>query len=203
MKKLIILFLALLSLSYADNNATEQQITDYENRAMYHQFITKEYELALGYHKKTCELGSGVACANAASMYWNGDKEHKQNKEKTVEYNLKACKLENSYACYGTAVSYKEGWLAKPDYVKALDYCLKAYTLGNTNACDIFDTKTIDKIPFTCTAENKNECSNLGVILLKRRKFDKALKLYSQSCDLNSSFGCYNLGYMYLTGMMM
>ena len=38
---------------------------------MYHQF-SHEYELALGYHKKACELGSGIACANISSIYWNG-----------------------------------------------------------------------------------------------------------------------------------
>ncbi len=200
MKKLIISLLVLFSSSYADNAATEQQISEYEEKAMYHQFITKEYELALEYHKKGCELGSGVACANIASMYWNGDEEHKQNKEKTFEYNLKACKLENAYACYGTAVSYDEGWLSKPDYTKVLHYSLKAYRLGATYAYDILDTNTLTNIKIICTSENKDECNNIGAIFGKRGEFDKALKLYKQTCDLNSSMGCSNIGYMYLNG---
>jgi len=199
MKKLITSLLSVLSFSYADNNATEQQITDYEDRAMYHQF-SHEYELALGYHKYACELGGGVGCANAASMYWNGDEKHKQNKKKTFEYNLKGCKLENAYACYGTAVSYDEGWLAKPDYTKALHYCLKAYRLGATYACDILDTDTLTNITINCTSKNKDECNDIGAIFGRRGKFDKALDFYKQTCDLNSSMGCSNLGFMYLNG---
>lgn len=200
LKKIIISLIVLLSFSYADNSATEQEIVEHEDKAMYHRVITKEYELALEYHKKGCELGSGVACANTASMYWNGDKEHKQNKEKTVEYNLKACKLENAYACYGTAVSYDEGWLSKPDYTKALHYCLKAYRLGATYACDILDTNTLTNIKIICTSENKDVCNDIGAIFGKRGEFEKALKLYKQTCDLNSSMGCSNLGFMYLDG---
>ncbi len=135
MKKLIISLLLLFSFSYADNTATENKISEYEDKAMYHQFITKEYELALGYHKEGCKLRSGVACANTASMYWNGDEKHKQNKEKTFEYNLKACELDNAYACYGTAVAYEEGWLARSDNKKAQHYYKKACSLGTTDAC--------------------------------------------------------------------
>lgn len=200
MKKLIISLLILFSFIYADNTAIEQQIIEYEDKAMYHRLITHEYELALGYHKKACELDCGVACANVASMYWNGDKEHKQNKEKVFEYNLKGCELDNAYACGLIAISYNEGWLAKPNYIKALHYCQKAYQLGDTNACDILDTNTMSKITIICTSENRDECNNVGAIFGKRGEFDKALKLYKQTCDLNSSMGCSNLGFMYLNG---
>ena len=200
MKKLTIFLLLILSFSYADNTAIKNTISEYTSKALYHQFITHEYELALGYNKKGCELGGGVACANAASLYWNGDAKHKQNKEKTIEYNLKGCKLDNAYACRAIAISYSEGWLSKPDYTKALHYCLKAYRLGATYACDILDTNTLTNIKIICTSENKDECNNIGAIFGKRGEFEKALKLYKQTCDLNSSMGCSNLGFMYLNG---
>jgi TPR repeat protein len=201
MKKLIISLLTVLSFSCADDAATEQQITEYEDKAMYHQFITKEYELALGYHKKACELNSGVACANVASMYWNGNVKHTRNKEKIFEYYEKGCDLYNAYACSAIAMSYIEGWFDKPNYAKSLHYCLKAYRLGDTKACDMLDTKTIAEITVICTSENKDECNDIGAILGKRGELDKALKLYKQTCDLNSSMGCSNLGYMYLNGL--
>ena len=144
MKKCIISLLIVLTFSYGDNIATESKISEYVTKALYHQFIIHEYELALEYNKKACELGSGVACANAASIYWNGYGEHKQNKEKTFEYNLKGCELDNAYACTAIAISYDEGWLAKPDYTKALHYCQKAYSLGNTKACNILDLPSPD-----------------------------------------------------------
>jgi len=136
--KNIILFLTiLLTSTYANNTTTESTISEYEEKAFYHEHITKEYELALGYHKIACELGAGYACANVGNIYWHGHIGHKRNKKKTVEYNLKGCELGNAYACRAVAISYSEGWLAKPDNIKALHYCHKAYKLGSTKTCKL------------------------------------------------------------------
>ena len=137
MKKLIISLLALLSFSYGDNTDTEQQISGYEDNAMYHQFITHEYELALGYHKKACELGSGMACSNAASLYYNGYKGQKSNKKKAFRYYKKSCNLDNGYACTATAMFYEQGLVAEKDEKQALHYYQKACKLHDEKACDI------------------------------------------------------------------
>ena len=159
MYKIIVALVMLVSISYANNTDTENLISEYEDRAMYHRVITHEYELALGYHKKTCELGSSVGCANVASMYWNGDNEHKQNKEKTVEYNLKACELDNAYACYGVAVNYDDGWLARSDNKKAQYYYKKACSLGTTDACK---KVAISNEKHTNNSSDKKAISPLG-----------------------------------------
>ena len=67
----MIKLLLFLSLSLSIINAdTEGKINDYGLKGWYHYYY-KKYKLSLGYRQKACELGSGIACSNVASMYNN------------------------------------------------------------------------------------------------------------------------------------
>ena len=52
----------------------------------------------------------------------------------------------------------------------------------------------------TCEQGNKNDCNTRGVAYGIKGEYIEALKLYEKACDLNSSTGCSNLGYMYMNG---
>ena len=47
---------------------------------------------------------------------------------------------------------------------------------------------------------NKDDCNDRGVAYGEKGEFGKAFPLYKKACDLNSSRGCSNLGFMYMNG---
>ena len=139
MKRTIIALLILLTATNA-NNTKDIKIAEYEQKANYHQYGTKELDIALEYHKKSCELNDGIACSNVASMYYNGYGEHKSNKQEAFNYYKKACDLDNGYACTATAMFYEQGLTTKKDFKQALYYYKKGCRLHNKVACDTLNS---------------------------------------------------------------
>jgi len=52
----------------------------------------------------------------------------------------------------------------------------------------------------TCKQGNKNDCNDRGVAYGVKGEYIKAFKLYEKACNLDSSTGCSNIGFMYMNG---
>ena len=52
----------------------------------------------------------------------------------------------------------------------------------------------------TCEQGNKDDCNDRGVAYGVKGEFGKAFDSYKKACDLNSSRGCSNLGFMHMNG---
>jgi len=52
----------------------------------------------------------------------------------------------------------------------------------------------------TCEQGNKDDCNDRGVTYGVKGEFGKAFTLYKKACALNSSRGCFNLGFMCMNG---
>ncbi len=133
---------------------------------------TENYQQALKYYKKACELNNGFGCANLANLYYQG-KGVKQNFHKAFKLYEKACDLNYMVACHNVGFMYNEGQGVRQDFVNARKYYEKA-----------------------CNANNAMACNNLGVLYdngqgVKQNK-STAKKYTGKACDLGNQNGCDN-----------
>ena len=135
-------------------------------------FVAKNYQQALKYFKKACELNDKFGCANLANLYYQGQGV-KQNFAKAFKLYKKACDLNYMVACHNAGFMYNEGQGVGQDFVNAKKYYEKA-----------------------CDANDAMACNNLGVLYVEGRgvKQNKstAKKYYGKACDLGFQIGCYN-----------
>ena len=132
----------------------------------------ENYQQALKYFKKACELNDGFGCYNLAGLYDQG-LGVRQNFVEAFKFAKKACDLNYMGACYNVGVFYTEEKGVRQDFVNATRYFEKA-----------------------CNANNAMACNNLGVLYVEGRgvKQNKstAKKYYDKACDLGFQIGCYN-----------
>ena len=133
---------------------------------------TENYQQALKYYKKACELNNEFGCANLANLYYQGQGV-KQDFAKAFKLYKKACDLNYMVACHNAGFMYNEGQGVGQDFVNAKKYYEKA-----------------------CDANDAMACNNLGVLYVEGRgvKQNKstAKKYYGKACDLGFQIGCYN-----------
>ena len=135
-------------------------------------FVAKNYQQALKYFKKACELNDKFGCGNLAILYDTGQG-IKQDFAKAFKFNKKACDLNLSSACFNLGFMYAKGQGVRQDFVNARKYYEKA-----------------------CNENYANACNNLGVLYSKgqgvRQNKSTAKKYYGKACDLGFQIGCYN-----------
>ena len=132
----------------------------------------KNYQQALKYYKKACELNNETGCFNLAGLYYKGQGT-KQNFAEAFKFTKKACDLNFMDACYNAGVLYDNGKGIRRDFVNARKYYEKA-----------------------CEANVADACNNLGVLYdngqgVKQNK-STAKKFFGKACDLGFQIGCYN-----------
>ena len=138
-------------------------------------YTAENYQQALKYYKKACELNDEFGCYNLAGLYDQG-LGVKQDFDKTFKLAKKACDSKHMAACYNVGVLYVKGKGVRQDFVNARKYFEKA-----------------------CNANNANEamaCNNLGSLYangqgVKQNK-STAKKYAGKACDLGEQMGCDN-----------
>ena len=132
--------------------------------------IAQNYQQALKYYKKACELNDGFGCGGLATLYLQGQGV-KQDFAEAFKFNKKACDLNSMGACYNIGVHYTEGQGVMQDFVNAKKYHEKA-----------------------CNKNFAWACNNLGALYIDGRgvKQNKstAKKYYGKACDLGNQKGC-------------
>ena len=134
--------------------------------------IAQNYQQALKYYKKACELNDKFGCNDLATLYYQGQGV-KQNFTETFKFAKKACELNYMNACYNVGVYYVEGKGVRQDFVNARKYYEKA-----------------------CNANEAMACNNLSVLYangqgVKQNK-STAKKYAGKACDLGFQMGCDN-----------
>ena len=134
--------------------------------------IAENYQQALKYFQKACELNDEIGCFNLASLYYKGQGV-KQNFAETFKFNKKACDLNFMGACYNVGLSYEQGKGVRQDFASARKYYENA-----------------------CNANFAYACNNLGYLYgngkgVKQNK-STAKKYYGKACDLGDQIGCDN-----------
>ena len=134
--------------------------------------IAQNYQQALKYYKKACELNDGFGCGGLATLYLQGQGVE-QDFAEAFKFNKKACDLNSMGACYNIGVHYTEGQGVMQDFVNAKKYHEKA-----------------------CNKNFAWACNNLGALYIDGRgvKQNKstAKKYYGKACDLGNQKGCDN-----------
>ena len=132
----------------------------------------QNYQQALKYYKKACELNDGFGCFNLGILYSEG-LGVKQDFAEAFGLYKKACELNYMIACYNLANAYRNKKGTKQDFASARKYYEKA-----------------------CNANYAKACNNLGLLYeygrgVKQNK-TTAKKYYGKACDLSNQKGCDN-----------
>ena len=96
--------------------------------------IAQNYQQALKYYKKACELNDEWGCGNLANLYYAGWGVE-QNFAEGFKFAKKACDLNNAQLCYNVGVSFDNGQGVKKNKSTAKKYFKKACDLGYKRAC--------------------------------------------------------------------
>ena len=94
----------------------------------------QNYQQALKYYKKACELNDEWGCGNLANLYYAGWGVE-QNFAESFKFAKKACDLNNAQFCYNVGVSFDNGQGVKKNKSTAKKYFKKACDLGYKRAC--------------------------------------------------------------------
>ena len=198
MKKPLVLLLTLFIYStYAYSGMTEEELSLYEGKGFFHEYVMHEYELAEGYYKIACNGDLARACDNLATLYLNGDKTHKSKPLEALPYYIKACTLDNGYGCLMSGNLKSERIHTLKDLNATVGYYKRACDLGYGDACHALNEEKTDLV---CNKSNAVYCNTIGFRLGHARVFDKALYYYKQACKYDIGIGCSHLGFMYLNG---
>jgi TPR repeat protein len=156
MKKIILLFLALVLPLFADSYRTQVEskkamfesdckkgkpkaCTDlgrlYDTRYAYAtSILKKDMNKAKELYIKSCNMDEGMACYYLATMYDFGEG-IQENKSKALKYYKKGCKLNENDSCHRIARMYYGGIGVKRNFKNAAHYYGKACNRRKAIAC--------------------------------------------------------------------
>ena len=130
----------------------------------------ENYQQAIKYYKKACELNDEIGCSQLAISYDRGQGV-KQNFAEAFKFYKKACDLNKTLACFAVGIMYDEGKGVKQDFVNARKYYEKA-----------------------CEANYARACSNLTALYFTgqgvKQNLSIAKKYAGKACDLGEQMGC-------------
>jgi len=164
---------------------------------------------AATYYIKGCDLGSNTACNNIGMSYMNGEGVIK-NLGLSETYLQKALRLgHNAYNNLGFLSRIKG------DDTKATEYYIKGCDLKDGMACRNLGALYEDHKEYTpaynhyikaCNLTDGNACQSASMMIFNKHITvptpDKTMfKLVSNSCEMNYSTGCADVGYLYTNGI--
>jgi len=187
--------------------------------------IPKHMLLRVNGFKKGCDDNNGSACNELADIYWHGIGGLTINKYKALQLLHKACDFDDADSCSWLGDTYEhpfKGVIKNKNqstkyYKKAFSLYEKKCSMGNTKAClnlglmyrddswrEKNTTMVLILLNLSCRAGEGDACVNLG--LMYEYGWDvnedkkQGLEYYQKGCDLNSSWGCRNVGHTYNQG---
>jgi TPR repeat protein len=175
----------------------------------YLAYQDKNYEQAIPYAKKACDLRNYKGCGALGHMYEMGEGLEQNYSEASVYYE-KACKNGLYESCERAARLYSEGLGVPKNLIKAqtlLESSCTGYS-GNANKCYEFGTsylnggdtlKARNFFERACDMRHWQGCSYAAALYLEQTPKDyfKISSFYDKACKANDKTSCYNLGVLY------
>ncbi|MDR2081638.1 MAG: sel1 repeat family protein [Campylobacteraceae bacterium] len=176
----------------------------------YVTYQDKEYEKAIPYAKKACDLGNYKGCAALGHVYEMGEGV-KQNYSEAVIYYEKACG-ELYESCERAANLYNNGLGVSKNPIKAQALieraCTESVYSRDAKKCYEFGTnrlnsgntaKALNFFEKACEANYAQGCADAAVLYTKQTPKDyfKASALYKKGCSLNNAQSCYDFVALY------
>ncbi|EAK6248374.1 sel1 repeat family protein [Campylobacter jejuni] len=126
---------------------------------------------ALYFYRISCDQNNAKACYR----FYNISKKNSDFEAISEKYLTKSCDLDFAQACFefGKRIIIKYGSLSDSFY----------------------------KFDKSCQLGNNEGCAMLGVYYEKNKNYQKAFKLYQQSCNKQSALACNGLGDIYDQGL--
>lgn len=176
----------------------------------------KDYQQAVKYFVKGCDLNVSTSCGNLGICYENGEGVKKSFVE-AFKWYQKACDLGYEQSCYRMSVLYENGQGVEQNLSMALEFYKKSCDLEYANGCfrlgylygkgekvEQNASKASHFYQKACDLDDEVGCFNLGVNHFKGVGVDKdlakALSFHQKSCDLNYALGCHSVGAFYEEG---
>jgi len=145
-----------------------------------HYYRNHNYDKAILFAKKTCDLGNSIGCTNLGFLYEKG-KNGTINLHKALKFYSKACDLKSGQGCHNIGRMYERGKGISFNLTKAIEFYSKA-----------------------CDLKNGQGCNALGLLYEKdievKQDYTKAKKYYEKAIEYNYSWGYNNLGLFYKLG---
>ncbi|GFO10711.1 cytochrome c oxidase assembly factor 7 homolog [Plakobranchus ocellatus] len=91
---------------------------------------------ALQYYEKSCDLGLGGGCFNAAQLRMTDKVKSQQNTDKLVALLDRACELKDGEACYRLSAFYLVGTLVEKNLKKSFNLAKAGCEAGSMFACN-------------------------------------------------------------------
>ncbi len=138
-----------------------------EQAASVHE-AAKEWKLAVGFHEKGCELGSGKSCERLGALLL-GAEGTKPDPERARLALQRACEAGTAAGCRKLARGLSDGSLGAPDQARVLQLYGKA--------CDLRDGES---------------CASVGILTLSAHPGDQALATpwFRRACEYGQRDGC-------------
>lgn len=151
-----------------------------------------DLDKAIGIYKKTCDKGDLKSCSTIADIY-----EEIKNPKQSSVYRKKACESGYIKDCLYVGSYHESGNYAKKDYKKALEY----YNKGcNADFMCVNRGVHIKIVEPYVKPSTKNPFPMLDRKQDKYIDDNKTAKEYEQECNAGKSVACYNLGIIYQNG---
>ena len=96
----------------------------------------KDYNEALNFFKKACEMGVAKGCTNLGLMYKEGLGVSKDYR-RAVELYSRACEMGYARGCNNLGLMYKKGLGVSKDYRRAVELYSRACEMGCAGGCKI------------------------------------------------------------------
>lgn len=97
--------------------------------------VRQDFNKAMQYYKKSCDLGNGEGCYIMAMLYYGGSGVQKDLK-RAIKLWTKSCELENASGCGMLGALYVYGEGVKQNLSKAKELYGKSCDLGLQTDCD-------------------------------------------------------------------
>ena len=177
--------------------------------------LSRDYSKANEFYGKACTAKDGDGCFNLARMYAGGLGVKNSAGVAFAMYNT-LCSAGDQRGCYGMATLYETGRGVGQDldtattlYEQACknDYAKSCSQLGSLliNNPILSDPESgMSYVKKGCEAGDSKGCVELGVLYYDgkviKQDFNKAKKIFQDTCAEKIGFGCYKLGMMYDKG---
>lgn len=178
----------------------------------YYIYQDKQYEEAILYAQKACNLRNYKGCFALGYMYETGEG-LEQNYSSAAVYYEKTCKSGLYEGCEAVAKLYSEGLGVPKDLAKAQTFiemsCITTYSYNaDAKKCYEFGVnylnsgsiaKARDFFERACEADYRQGCAEAAFLYTKQNPKDyfKISHFYERACRAGDKQSCYNLGVLY------
>jgi len=159
--------------------------------------VPQDWQKALYYVLKGCELNHAGSCNRTGNLYSSGRGTTKDS-TKAASYYQKGCELGNGIACNNLGSAYTNGKgvvknldLAETYLNKALSFGYNAYNnLGFLYEVKGNEPKAIEYYTKGCEKQDPIACSNLAGIHNENKDYYKSYNYFIKACNLAHAPAC-------------